>query len=151
MNCVNICIISSLVMVLVVLPPPPPLVLVSIVAGIRPGEAMTSQRLASMGGDPKNRLYINNCASIHNRFNKELLVDLVKLIPVQIQRDHKFNLYYIGISEADMDTHCYPNTIKQVLECTSIVSPTIMNHYKDIQLVITLLFVNKILILLMIY
>ena len=37
MNCLNICIVSSLVTVLVVLPSLPPLLLVLIVAGIRPG------------------------------------------------------------------------------------------------------------------
>ena len=69
---------------------------------------------------------------------------------IQFQRDHKFNLYYMGISEANMDDHCYLNTVKQALECTSIVPPTIMDHYKDIYLDMDLWFVNKIPILLMI-
>ena len=41
---------------------------------------MTPQRLASVDGDPKNRLYINNGASIRNLFNKELLAGLVNSI-----------------------------------------------------------------------
>ena len=69
---------------------------------------------------------------------------------IQFQRDHKFNLYYIGISDADMNKRCYPNTVKRALECTSIISPTIMDHYKDIHLDIDLLFVNKIPIFLVI-
>ena len=56
----------------------------------------------------------------------------------------------MGISEADMDKHCYPNTMKQVLEYTFIVMPIIMDHYKGIYMNIDLLFVNKIPILLMI-
>ena len=32
---------------------------------------------------------------------------------LQFQRSHKFNLYYIDISEADKDEHCYLNTVKQ--------------------------------------
>ena len=32
---------------------------------------------------------------------------------LQFQRDHKFNLYYLYISEADGDEHCYLNTVKQ--------------------------------------
>ena len=35
---------------------------------------------------------------------------------IQFLRDHKFNLYYVGINEADMDAHCCPNTVKQTLE-----------------------------------
>ena len=31
---------------------------------------------------------------------------------IWFQRDHKFNLYYMDISEADVDEHCYPNTVK---------------------------------------
>ena len=50
----------------------------------------------------------------------------------------------MGISEADMNKHCYPNTVKQALECTSIVSSTIMDYYKYIHLDIDLLFMNKI-------
>ena len=70
---------------------------------------------------------------------------------IQFQRDHKFNLYYMGISEVDMDKYCYPNTVKQALECTSIVvyrllSRTTTRTYLDIDL----LFMNKIPILLMI-
>ena len=49
-----------------------------------------------------------------------------------------------------MDKHCCPDTMKQALEYTSIVRPTIMGHYKDIQLDMDLLFVNKIPILLVI-
>ena len=56
----------------------------------------------------------------------------------------------MGISEADMDKHCCPNTVKQALECTSIVPLTIMDHYNDIHLDIDLLFVNKIPTILMI-
>ena len=32
---------------------------------------------------------------------------------LQFQRDHKFNLYYMDISEADVDEHCYLSTVKQ--------------------------------------
>ena len=64
-------------------------------------------------------------------------------------RDHKFNLYYMGINEADMDEHYCHDTVKQAPKCNSIVQPTIMNQYKDIHLDIDLLFVNKIQILLM--
>ena len=42
-------------------------------------EVMTPQRLVSVDGDPKNRSYIDRAASIHNFFDKELLVDLVNL------------------------------------------------------------------------
>ena len=69
---------------------------------------------------------------------------------IQFPRDYKFNLYYIDISEADMDKHCCPNTLRQALECISIVLSTIMDHYKDIDLDMDLLFVNKIPILLMV-
>ena len=56
----------------------------------------------------------------------------------------------MDISQADMDEHCFPSTVKQALECTSIVPPTIIDHYKNIHLDIDLLFVNKVQILLMI-
>ena len=56
----------------------------------------------------------------------------------------------MGISGAVMDEHYCPNTVKQALECTFSVPPTIMDHDKDIHLDIDLLFVNKILTLLMI-
>ena len=32
---------------------------------------------------------------------------------LQFQRDHKFNLYYMEISEAKMEEHCYFNTVKK--------------------------------------
>ena len=32
---------------------------------------------------------------------------------LQFQRDHKFNLYYTAISKADVDEHCYLDTVKQ--------------------------------------
>ena len=32
---------------------------------------------------------------------------------LQFQRDHKFNLYYMDISKADSDNHCYFNTVKK--------------------------------------
>ena len=67
---------------------------------------------------------------------------------IQFLRDHKFNLYYMDINEADMNEHWCPNTVKQALECTSIVLPTIMDQYKDIHLNIDLLSVNKMQILL---
>ena len=69
---------------------------------------------------------------------------------IQFPRDHKFNLYYMGISEADMNKHCCPNTVKRSPECTSIVRSTIMDHYKTIHLDIDLLLMNKIQILLII-
>ena len=69
---------------------------------------------------------------------------------IKFPRDHKFNLYYRYINEADMDKHCCPNAVKRALKRTSIVWPTIMDHYKDINLDIDLLFGNKIHIVLMI-
>ena len=48
-------------------------------------DASTPQRLASVAGHPKNRLYIDSGASIHILFNKELLggiVDLDKSIKI---------------------------------------------------------------------
>ena len=42
-------------------------------------DASTPQRLASVAGHLKNRLYINSGASIHILFNKELLGDIVDL------------------------------------------------------------------------
>jgi len=56
----------------------------------------------------------------------------------------------MGISEADIGNHCFPNTVKRAPEYNSIVPPTIMDHYKDIHLSIDLLFTNKIPIFLMI-
>ena len=57
----------------------------------RSGEdASTPQRLASVAGHPKNRLYINSGASIHILFNKELLGDIV--VANQLF-DHKLVLY----------------------------------------------------------
>ena len=32
---------------------------------------------------------------------------------LQFQRDHTFNLYYMDISKADGDEHCYLNTVNQ--------------------------------------
>ena len=32
---------------------------------------------------------------------------------LQFQRNHKFNLYYMDISEADVNNHCYLSTVKQ--------------------------------------
>ena len=40
---------------------------------------------------------------------------------LQFQRDHKFNLYYMDISEANMDEHCYLNTVKQGKSLFSIL------------------------------
>ena len=31
---------------------------------------------------------------------------------LRFQRDHKFDLYYMDISKADGDEHCYLNTVK---------------------------------------
>ena len=42
-------------------------------------DALTPQRLASVAGQPKNRLYIESGASIHILFNKELLGGIVNL------------------------------------------------------------------------
>ena len=44
---------------------------------------------------------------------------------IQFPRDHKFNLYYMGINEADMDKYYCPDTLKQALDFTSIIQPTI--------------------------
>ena len=52
----------------------------------RGDDPLTPQRLASVAGHPKNRLYIDSGASIHILFNKELLggiVDLDKSIKIQ--------------------------------------------------------------------
>ena len=52
----------------------------------RGNDPSTPQRLASVAGHPKNRIYINSGASIHILFNKELLggiVDLDKSIKIQ--------------------------------------------------------------------
>ena len=56
----------------------------------------------------------------------------------------------MGNNEVDMDKHCCPNIVQQALECPFMIQPTIMDHYKDINLDIDLLFLNKIPILLMI-
>ena len=69
---------------------------------------------------------------------------------IQFPGDHKFNLYYEGINEIDMDKHCCPSTVKLALACSLIVRSTIMNHYKNIYFDIDLLLVNKIPIFLMI-
>ena len=172
----------------------------------RSGEdASTPQRLVSMAGHPKNRLYINIGASLHIIFNRELFGGLIKLnmainiqaggklihisqigslhealrhlslpvsqtgslqkalqqlpLPVstyhysenaianllsfakladeyniicntrvndaiyvqskddgkylQFQRDHKFNLHYVDINEANVEDRCYFNTVKE--------------------------------------
>ena len=36
------------------------------------------------------------------------------------QRDPKFNLYYMGISETNMEEHCYFNTEKKGISLFSI-------------------------------
>ena len=40
---------------------------------------------------------------------------------VQFQRDHKFDLYYMDISKADGDKHCYLNIVKQGKSLYSIL------------------------------
>ena len=40
---------------------------------------------------------------------------------LQSQRDHKFNLYYMDISEANVEEHCYFNTVKSGKLLFSIV------------------------------
>ena len=40
---------------------------------------------------------------------------------LRFQRDHKFDLYYMDISEADGDEHCYLNTVKQGKSLYSIL------------------------------
>ena len=53
----------------------------------KPGDdPSTPQRLASVAGHPKNRLYIDSGASIHILFNRELLgviVNIEKYINIQ--------------------------------------------------------------------
>ena len=143
--------------------------------------------MTSVAGHPKNRLYIDSCASLHILFNKELLGELNDIeVPLKIQdggkpfhikqigslhqalshlplsvsvyhysetaianllsfaklvdeyyiicntsiinaiyvqskddgkylwfqQDHKHNLYYMDISKAKLDEHCYLNTVK---------------------------------------
>ena len=36
---------------------------------------------------------------------------------LRFQRDHKFNLYYMDISEVDLGEHCYLNTVKKGYPC----------------------------------
>ena len=53
-------------------------------------ESLTPQRMASVTGHPKNRLYIDSVASIHILFNKELMGGLVNLNrPLKIQAGGK--------------------------------------------------------------
>ena len=40
---------------------------------------------------------------------------------LRFQRDHKFNLYYMDISKADVDEHCYLNTVNQGKSSFSIL------------------------------
>ena len=40
---------------------------------------------------------------------------------LRFQRDHKFDLYYMDISEADGDKHCYLNTVKHGKSLYSII------------------------------
>ena len=40
---------------------------------------------------------------------------------LRFQRDHKFDLYYMDISEADGDEHCYLNTVKHGKSLYSII------------------------------
>ena len=50
----------------------------------------TPQRMASVVGHPKNRLYINSGAFLHILFNKELMEGLVNLNkPLKIQAGGK--------------------------------------------------------------
>ena len=95
---------------------------------------------------------VNECYTIYNiRDDNAIHVWSKKYVKhIQFPRDHKFNLYYAGINEADVDEHCCLSTVKRASECTFIVRSTIMDHYKNIHLDIDLLFVNKIPVLLMI-
>ena len=50
----------------------------------------TPQRMTSVAGHPKNRLYIDSGASLHILFNKELLGELIKInVPLKIQAGGK--------------------------------------------------------------
>ena len=40
---------------------------------------------------------------------------------LRFQRDHEFDLYYMEISKADGDKHCYLNTVKQRKSLYSIL------------------------------
>ena len=44
---------------------------------------------------------------------------------LRFQRDHKFDLYYMEISGADGDEHCYLNTVKQGKALYSILDQKI--------------------------
>ena len=156
----------------------------------------TQQRMTSVAGHPKIRLYIDSRASLHILFNKELMGELydtdkplniqagdkpfhikqirslhqalrhlplpvtayhysetaianlllfVKLADkyyiicntriddtifvqskddnkyLQFQQDYKHNLYYMNISEAELDKHCYVNTVKEKKTTFSIL------------------------------
>ena len=61
-------------------------------------DSSTPQRLASVAGHPKNRLYMDSGASIHILFNKELLGGIVNLDKsIKIQADGKpIHLSQIG-------------------------------------------------------
>ena len=63
-------------------------------------DSSTPQRMTSVAGHPKNRLYINSGASLHILFNKELLGELNDIkVPIKIQAGgkpfhiKKLNLY----------------------------------------------------------
>ena len=40
---------------------------------------------------------------------------------LRFQRDHKFNLYYMDISEANVEEHCHFNTVKKGKSLFSIL------------------------------
>ena len=53
-------------------------------------DGSTPQRMTSVAGHPKNRLYINSSASLHILFNKELLGELHNIDkPLKIQTGGK--------------------------------------------------------------
>ena len=58
----------------------------------------TPQRMTSVAGHPKNRLYIDSGASLHILFNRELLGQLNDIkVPIKIQAGGKpFHIKQIG-------------------------------------------------------
>ena len=52
---------------------------------------------------------------------------------LQFQRDHKFNLYYIDISEANVEEHCYFNTVKKGKSLFSILDQKRVEAVRTLQ------------------
>ena len=52
---------------------------------------------------------------------------------LRIQRDHKFNLYYMDISEANVEEHCHFNTMKKRNSLFSILDQVRAEAVKILQ------------------